>query len=498
LVQPYVRTEGQSAVDLFNLAGGNLPVPQRLEPWQAQTLTDTLGEREDGTWAARNVCLVVARQNGKGTTLEARALAELFIIGGRKIVWSAHQNATAMEAFGRMRDLIMGTPALANRLAVNGGISMNHGAAGVGFKLKNGAELRFKTRTKSGLRGFSGDLLIIDEAMFLTDEQNASLAPVISAKPLAQIWYVGSAVDQETHTDAWTFTRMRMAGMRGDEPRLDYFEWSAPGTLNDHDPLDRHGWALANPGLGLGRLTEENVESERSIGMGSRQFAVERLGIGDWPVAVDDGRVIPAAAWKRQVADLKEPGAQFTGPVAFAVEAKPDLSWTSICAARRRVDGFPCVEVIARAEGTAWVADAVARLVKKWDPVAVALDFGSPSNAMRLDIEAKGIELFAPPVRQITEACGSFLVGVTEGQLFHTDEPLLNDAVRVVQTRQLSSGIAWDRYNANADIAPLFGATLAAFALAVNGTPAKPPADPVLADAGPDAGLGDFDWENAF
>jgi hypothetical protein len=56
-------------------------------------------ERADGKWAAFEVGLNVARQNGKGSILEARELAGLFLLGERLIIHSAHEFATSLEAF---------------------------------------------------------------------------------------------------------------------------------------------------------------------------------------------------------------------------------------------------------------------------------------------------------------------------------------------------------------------------------------------------------------
>jgi phage terminase large subunit-like protein len=53
------------ALEICELAGLD------LDPWQQFLLTSSLGEREDGKWAAFEVGVVVPRQNGKGGTLEA-------------------------------------------------------------------------------------------------------------------------------------------------------------------------------------------------------------------------------------------------------------------------------------------------------------------------------------------------------------------------------------------------------------------------------------------
>lgn len=81
----HVTSAGHEAVDLAASAG------LILDPWQAFVLEHALGERGDGQWAAFEVGLVVPRQNGKGSVLEARELAGLFLFGEELILHSAHE-----------------------------------------------------------------------------------------------------------------------------------------------------------------------------------------------------------------------------------------------------------------------------------------------------------------------------------------------------------------------------------------------------------------------
>src|SRR6185437_5906810 len=74
-VPPFVSTLGREAIELAAVAGLN------LDPWQQLVLLDSLGQRPDGRWAAFEVGLVVARQNGKDSILEAMEIAGLFLFG---------------------------------------------------------------------------------------------------------------------------------------------------------------------------------------------------------------------------------------------------------------------------------------------------------------------------------------------------------------------------------------------------------------------------------
>jgi len=184
-VPAYEATTGAEAIELAALAGLN------LDPWQQLVLTEALGERADGKWAAFEVGVVVPRQNGKGGILEARELAGLFLLGERFIVHSAHQFDTSLEAFMRLLHLIEGTPELEKNVKK---VSRSHGEEGI--ELKTGQRIRFRTRTSNGGRGFTGDCLILDEAMSLPVTAHGALLPTLSARPNPQVWYLGSSVDQ--------------------------------------------------------------------------------------------------------------------------------------------------------------------------------------------------------------------------------------------------------------------------------------------------------------
>jgi phage terminase large subunit-like protein len=61
-----------------------------------------------------------------------------------------------------------------------------------GIELRNGSRLRFVARTKGSGRGFTADLVILDEAYALTPEQMSALIPTLSSRPNPQIWYTSS------------------------------------------------------------------------------------------------------------------------------------------------------------------------------------------------------------------------------------------------------------------------------------------------------------------
>lgn len=447
-VPGFVSSSGAEAVELAASAG------LILDPWQAWLLEQALGERADGSWAAFEVGLIVSRQNGKGSILEARELAGLFLLGEQLILHSAHEFKTAQEAFRRIRFLVESAPHLEREVAR---IRTSHGEEGI--ELKSGARLRFVARSTGSGRGFSGDCVILDEAYNLGDQAMSALLPTLSARPNPQLWYTSSAGTELSVQ----LGRVRARGVKGVDPGLAFFEWSVP----DETPADEFGdpglWAQANPALGI-RISADHVGRERAA-MSPQAFAQERLGIGSYPVEGVGWAVISERAWAR----LAEPSApRPASPVAFGVDMTPDRSFASIGVAGRRPDGRLQVEVAEYRRGSAWVPDRLAQLAEQYDPCAVVLDPGSPAGSLAAPVKALGVDLTLLGVRELGAACGAFFDAArpAEGEptLVHLDEQPLNSALEGARRRDLGDGAwAWSRRATSVDISPLVAVTLAAW-----------------------------------
>src|SRR2546423_3337803 len=137
-----------------------------LDDWEQWVLDQGLGRGRDGKWAAFEKALIVSRQNGKGAILEALELAALFLddFGVDLILHSAHEFKTASEAFRRIQGRIANHPSFSRRVRQ---VYLQRGAESI--ELKNGKRLRFIARTGGSGRGFSADLVILDEAYNLDD-----------------------------------------------------------------------------------------------------------------------------------------------------------------------------------------------------------------------------------------------------------------------------------------------------------------------------------------
>lgn len=460
VVPDYVDTSGEEAADLAARAG------LILDPWQRLVLRDALGERSDGSWAAFETALIVARQNGKGSVLEARVLAGLFLLQERLILYSAHEFKTAVEMFKRIEELISGSAAFRRRVKH---VSRTRGEEGI--ELTTGQRLRFVARSTGSGRGFSGDLNIWDECQHLSDASVDALMPTMSARPNPQLWYAGSAADKDV-APCDQIGRVRRRALEGGPKakRLAYFEWSADvctdlcseSCSRHDDPADPAVWAKTNPGMGI-RISAEHVANEFDS-MSAKGFARERLSVGNYPSEGAAWEIIPEDAW----AALADADSRPDDPVAFAVDVTPDRSTAAIAVAGQRSDGLLHVELVDHKPGTGWVVDRVKALVARWSPCAVVLDAAGPAGSLVAEFNAEGIELTIPTARQVGQACGRLYDAVVgaEGQpptLRHMGQAPLASALAGAQYRPLGDAWAWSRKGVSVDISPLVAVTLAAW-----------------------------------
>jgi hypothetical protein len=456
----YVSSTGPEAIELSALAG------LELDEWQQYVLTRALGERPDGKWAAQTVGLAVPRQNGKGSILEARELVGLFLLGERLINHTAHQQKTATNHYKRLLELIQSVPEFDRRV-----MNAPKGKGSEAIELRGGQTIFFATRSGGGGRGLTADLQVYDEAMYLSEQDRGSLAPTMAARSIEgniQTWYAGSAVDEEDPAqDGVPFAQVRESGI-AKAKGVAYFEWSVEGDDPDAVPADvradPEAWAQANPGMGI-RIAGDWIDHERTVELGARTFAVERLGVGAWPAT--DGsanRVITEEQWRPCAAEMGDDGlpvAKFVHPVALAYDVSPDRAWSSISAAGVNEDGVEMIELLDRRPGTEWVADRLFELKKAHKPVAIVGDEKGPAGSLIDEIEKKRLKVTKVTASEHAQACGMVYDAVDQQDIVHIDQAELNAAVAGAVKRPLGEAYAWSRINSLVDISPLVAATLA-------------------------------------
>lgn len=453
-VPAYSTSAGDEAVDLAASAG------LLLDPWQQFVLRNALGERADGRWSAFEVGLSVARQQGKGAVLEARELAGLVLFGEKQIMHTAHELKTSMKHFERLIRLFDGSDDLRKRLKR---VVRSNGKESL--RMTNGAVLECLARSKGSGRGYTGDLVVLDEAYALTDEQMEASMPTMLAVDNAQVWYTSSPpLDAESGR---ILMSVRDRGEAGDEARLAWFDYGLPGTLAEIDGMDlddRAAWFAALPSLRSGRVRDENVLALRKI-LTDRGFAREILGI--WPPKPSQAgfRVVPEHLWTA-ACDLDS---QMDGRPAYGVHVAPDRSYAAISAAGARRGGGRHLELTGSGDlddfrpGTAWVVPRL-RELEKHQPSVVVVD----DKAVADDAEQAGLVVHRANVSDVVTGCQLFFDGIAgadpEGRTVrHLGQKELTDSVAGADKRKVGNSWAWVVHDLTAHVSPVASASLALF-----------------------------------
>jgi len=426
-----------------------------LDDWQVWCVDGILSEDVNRRLCAMLCVLVMPRQNGKNVVIEVVELYAFYVLDWPAILHSAHRQDTSADHMARLRVVIEANPtldAITEFREANGKEKI--------VRTDTRAEIRFVTRSKKIGRGKSPRLVVIDEALYVTDAQIDAMVPSMSAQSMRAdkpiILYASSAPVPES----LVLARLRIKAAEGG-PSTWYAEWSCePGV----DITDRDEWARANPGLNV-RISEDWIEEMELGTMSVDGFLIERLGV----VPNVDGDEGELPGWPQCVDTGSQPGAL----VSLAIDVAPDLSWSSVGVASHRPDGVLHVELVEHIQGTASLV-RVAAAVAKSHGVPVHLDPRSPAVGFVGDLTLAGVQVIEVGTLDLTKACASLKVAVRDGRVAHRGQGPLSAAVGGAGIRAVGDAWSWARRSSTADISPLVAVTLAMHAALKGGVEKKP------------------------
>lgn len=438
-----------------------------LDPWEAYAINNGLGQialpdMSGFEWSAPQCGCWVPRQNGKGDIILALELGWLFVFKETLIVHSAHEYKTAQESFLRITGVIdenedVFAKYIKRVWQANGeqGIELLKQPSG-----KPGPRLRFMARTNKAGKGFSAPKLILDEAQELTEQMMKAILFVMSAQHNPQIWFFGTPPEED---DAWIYN-VKEAGEDGD-PKTLWLDWGME-TIDTNDRAacqmmrEPEEWRRRNPSLDIVRpngtgLRRNAIASElRLLGAG-KAFGMDRLGM--WlPRARKDGdSSIDPEVWYTQ----RVPQSRYQIPDVIAVSFNVNprrthatISWAGM------IDGYWRVGIDSHKPGTKWLLQRLAEIKRDRRVVAFTVDAKSettidelktigivkPKTEDRDDPEGPKMgDLILPTIGDVATAFGMIVDAANNGELYHHDEPPLNQAV-TVPPRPLAGGSTFD------------------------------------------------------
>lgn len=416
--------------DLAAKVGADLGLPPDDE--QRWILDTIFAEKSPNMPASFEVGVISPRQNIKTSTLGIAALADLFIFGVERHLWTAHHGDTLKGTFNDFRAWIKSNPEYDEQVTFYEGhqdMSIVH--------IETGNMIDFQSRTGKAGRGLTGvKRITLDEALYLEPKHVGAVYPTMLTRRGAQV-RIGSSAGLLMSEQ---LRRIRDRGRIGKDKRLAYVEYGAKrrpclradclhvvgieGCALD----DRDLWWQSNCALWPGRIVEESLEDQRNS-MPPAEFMREFLSWWEDPESL--GGALSVAAWL----DLKDPDAERGSAVVFGLDVAQDrTAWIAV--AWQRDDGH--AHVMLANDGSPvpayMAAEKCARLTQEWGARVV------PPKAFEDELERAGAQIHVMPPAAFPTACGAVADHVTAGTIRHGNQAALNDAVKAAQWRSAGTG----------------------------------------------------------
>lgn len=426
-----------------------------LAPWQEYAVKRIFELGPDGRLRFRTVVILVARQNGKTLLLKVIGLFYMVILAPGETVLSAAQDLeTAEDVHDEALELVKDVPALRRRLA--GRPSMKSGQRR--FKFNNSSRWLAKASNRKAGRGKSNALVLFDELREQLDREAwAALSSTILTRDKGMVIGFSNAGDSKS---------ILLRGLREkatdqkDDPdtRLLLLEWSADPDADLDDP---EAIAQANPGIGFVHEWSSLLAERGS----STDVDWKTENLCQWVTALKPG------PWAQGVwDDLMDPESRIAddSPVVLSVDLPMDYAESSVMIAGYTDLGRTHMERIAHRPGDAWVARWIA---DRWDAIGaqyvVIQGRGAPASGLVDSLVAAGIPVAKCQGADVTASFKEFYQAVQAGTVSHLGQPSLDAAALQASMKATGDGLRmWDRAkSAPIDIAPLIGATQAAYGL---------------------------------
>lgn len=423
--------------DLAAKVGNDLGLPPDGE--QAWLLDTIFAEKAPEIPASFEVATIAPRQNIKTSTYGIAALADLFVFGVEKHLWTAHHGDTLKGTFNDFRAWIKSNPEYDEL------VTFYEGHQDMSIVRKDtGATIEFQSRTGKAGRGLTGvKRITLDEALYLEAKHVGAVYPTMLTRPGAQVRIASSA----GLVGSAQLRRLRDRGRAAKDKRLAYVEYAAQHRAclrldcthavgSDGCALDdRDLWWQANCALWAGRIAEDALVDQRNS-MPPDEFMREFLSW--WEDPEELGGAIPLGAWL----DLADAKAERGAEVVFGVDVAEDRSAWIACA-WYRPDGAAQVMIVhdspedPRPMPVQRMVGEVQRLTEQWHAKVIA------PPAFVDEFERVGVDAVKATSAHFAAGCGALADAVTTRMVRHGNQPALNEAIKAARWR--SAGTQGER-----------------------------------------------------
>ena len=408
---------------------------------------------------------LVGRQSGKTAWSVARILAQCLLpsrpdiaerVGldyfrSQEVAYTAQSRTVAVQKWQEHIEIIEASP---YRQMIKK-VTLSTGRECVTFA--NGSKYRPVTPNKTGARGLTLDLAIVDEALAHPLWLLQVLRPTMAQRDGASLCWGSQfiVISNAGDEDSELLNRLQELGQESltdPEAKRCWHEWSmTPGA----DPLAESTWLDVMPTLELpDGITLEFLRMEAQT-MRLDQFMREYLC---FRVPKSEAQLIPADRWH----DAHRGDVIMPYDVVLALDINPERQRASLVAAGA-VDSYIALELVDGREGLDWVLDRCSEVCERWG-CPLVLDSGGPAASLIPALEARNLTVIPIAAREVTNAAAMFFDAVMSKRIAHQNDYRLNDAVTGASKRAVGERWAFDR-RGHIDISPLVAASFALWAI---------------------------------
>lgn len=314
------------------------------------------------------------------------------------------------------------------------------------LEFPNGSILQFLGPNGDDFRSDAYDVIVLDEAGESTTEKTddvlSAAQPTQDTRPGAMLVKIGTAGKFRVGQMLWDELEEGRAG----NDRHAIMEYSAEDTLTEDDVAD---WDLVaelivgvHPGLTIhGGITPLEAIKDNWKTLKADKFIREYFGV--FGMEGGDARLVRMDRWTT-LAEKGPVPATPPGRFALAIGVHPDQATACCLAAWRDDAGRAYIGVIDHRRGTRWLPDRAINLSRTYKTPIVHETIGAVlSEVQEIQQSRTKVRLVPQRTKDAITAAALLVKEIDAGNLTHFDQPIMNEAARMVVKRRVGLSGAW-------------------------------------------------------
>lgn len=406
---------------------------------------------------------MVGRQSGKSAWSATRIVAQCLLpnffevaesvgleaIQPQHVVYTAQSRTNAVQRWLEHIGIMESSAAIADEIE-----NIRYATGREVVEFRNGSTYRPVTPNRTGSRGLTLDLVIVDEALahplWLLGALRPTMAQRDSARGCigAQFVVISNAGDD----DSELLNRMQELGIESlndPDAKRAWFEYSADPEA---DPFAETTWLATCPTLN--QPNGIDVDFLRMEAQTMREDMFIREYLCRRSVATHK-QIIPNDLWMEcNRGDVMVP----MDRIVLGLDVRMDRLGASLMACGP-VDHYLPIECVDIRGGLDWVLERTIEVCRRWS-APLAIDVAGPAANLIPSLESAGVVIVPMATREVTAAAATFYDATFAKRITHMNDYRLNDAVAGASRRAVGDRWAFDR-KGHWDISPLVAASLA-------------------------------------